>query len=113
MSDCIFCRIAAGEIPSETVYQDEHLVAFRDLAPKAPVHILIIPKAHLASLGEAGGEHGPILGRILLAAGEIARQEGIGDGFRVVNNCGESAGQTVFHLHFHLLGGRDMGWPPG
>jgi histidine triad (HIT) family protein len=113
MNDCIFCRIAAGEIPSDTVYQDEHLVAFRDLNPQAPVHILIIPRAHLASLGEAGGEHGELLGRILLAAGEIARAEGIGDQFRVVNNCGESAGQTVFHLHFHLLGGRDMNWPPG
>ena len=113
MSDCIFCKIAAGEIPSDQVYQDEHVVAFRDLNPQAPVHVLIIPREHLASLGEASEEHGALLGRVLLAAGEIAAREGIGDGFRVVNNCGESAGQTVFHVHFHLLGGRDMGWPPG
>jgi len=113
MSDCIFCSIAAGKIPSETVYQDEHLVAFRDLSPQAPVHILIIPRVHLASLDEAGPQHGPVLGQVLLAAGEIARQEGIDAGYRVVNNCGASAGQTVFHVHFHLLGGRDMGWPPG
>ena len=113
MSDCIFCRIAAGEIPSEMVYQDEQLVAFRDLNPQAPVHILIIPRAHLASLADARPEHGPVLGQVLLAAGEIARQEGIAEGYRVVNNCGESAGQTVFHVHFHVLGGRDMGWPPG
>lgn len=113
MSGCIFCKIVAGEIPSDTVYQDEDLVAFRDLSPQAPVHILIIPRIHLANLEEASGDHGALLGRILLAAGEIARQEGIQDGFRVVNNCGESAGQTVFHLHFHLLGGRDMAWPPG
>ncbi|MBD3867692.1 MAG: histidine triad nucleotide-binding protein [Acidobacteria bacterium] len=113
MSDCVFCSIATGKIPSDMVYQDEQLVAFRDLNPQAPVHVLIIPRAHLASLAEAGPEHGPVLGHVLLAAGEIARQEGVGDGYRVVNNCGESAGQTVFHVHFHLLGGRDMGWPPG
>jgi len=113
MSDCIFCRIAAGEIPAQRVHEDEHVVAFHDLHPQAPTHVLIIPRRHLVSLHAAGDEEGLLLGRLLLAAREIAERLGIGTGYRVVTNCGASAGQSVFHLHLHVLGGRPLGWPPG
>ena len=111
--DCIFCKIVAGEIPAKKVLEDEHLVAFRDLNPQAPTHVLIIPRKHLASLDDASDEDRALLGRILLAAKELAAELGIGGAYRVVNNCGASAGQSVFHIHFHVLGGRPMGWPPG
>ena len=113
MSDCLFCKIAAGEIPSDKVYEDDDLIAFRDISPQAPVHVLVVPRRHLASLDEAAAEDGELLGRILLAIRRLARELGIDTGYRVVNNCGASAGQSVFHIHFHLLGGRPMGWPPG
>ncbi len=113
MSDCVFCGIVQGKIPSDPVYDDGEILAFRDLNPQAPVHVLLIPKKHIASVAEAGVEDAALLGRILLAAGKIAESEGIGGGFRVVTNRGEQAGQSVFHLHFHLLGGRTMEWPPG
>jgi len=113
MSDCLFCKIAAGEIPSKRCYEDEDLVAFHDISPQAPVHVLVVPRRHLASLDAAGVEDGALLGRILLAIRKLARELGIESGYRVVNNCGASAGQSVFHVHFHLLGGRPMGWPPG
>ncbi len=106
MQDCLFCNIIAGNIPSQKVYEDELVYAFRDIAPAAPVHILIVPKEHLCCLNEAKPEHQMLLGHILLTAQKLAKSEGIADsGYRIVNNCGENAGQTVFHLHFHLLGG--------
>ena len=110
MSDCVFCKIVSGEIPATLVYEDEYLLAFEDIHPIAPVHILLIPREHLASLDEAGQGHGDLLGRILLAAAKLAREKGIaGKGYRVLTNCNADGGQEVFHLHFHLLGGRKMG----
>lgn len=114
MSDCIFCRLAAGEIPSDPVYEDEEVLAFRDLNPQAPTHILVIPKKHIATLLDVSAEELGLLGRLHDAAIQIARQEGLDkDGFRLVTNCLEGAGQSVFHLHVHLLGGRPLSWPPG
>jgi histidine triad (HIT) family protein len=114
MSDCIFCKIAEKKIPSKIVYEDDAVVAFEDLSPQAPVHTLIIPKKHIATLQDAGDEDLALFGRIVKAANEIAREKGIAErGFRLVANCGEESGQSVFHIHFHLLGGRPMHWPPG
>ncbi len=108
-SNCIFCKIAQGEIPSEIVYQDEKVTAFYDLSPKAPVHILIIPNGHYTDLNDCREEDAALLGHILLAAAKIAGEKGIGEtGYRVIVNDGPDAGQTVFHLHYHLLGGRPM-----
>ena len=113
-SACIFCRIAAGEIPARKVHEDDEIVAFRDLNPQAPTHVLIIPKRHVPSLADAGDGDGALLGKLLLAARDVAAKEGIaGAGYRVVTNSGELAGQSVFHVHLHLLGGRPMTWPPG
>lgn len=112
-SDCIFCRIAAGQAQAEILYQDDDVVAFRDVNPQAPSHILVIPRKHIARLADAGPEDEGLLGRVVLAATEVARQEGIGEGFRLVVNNGRPAGQSVFHVHFHVLGGRSMSWPPG
>ena len=109
----VFKKIIDREIPADIVYEDELCLAFRDISPQAPVHILIIPKEHVASLDDAGDDHGALLGKLLLAARDLAAKEGVAGGYRVVNNCGASAGQSVFHIHFHLLGGRPMGWPPG
>ena len=108
---CLFCRIVRGEIPAKIVREDEHTVAFRDIDPKAPTHILVIPKEHVASLDEATDP--TLVGRLSLAAAEIARSEGLTGGYRTVVNTGAGAGQTVFHLHLHLLGGRKLTWPPG
>ncbi len=106
MNDCIFCKILKGEIPSKKVYEDELVYAFYDIAPAAPVHILIIPKEHLAGLNDATTAHQTLLGHILLTAQKLAKDLGIAeDGYRIINNCGENAGQTVFHMHFHLLAG--------
>ena len=106
MNDCIFCKIIAGEIPSKKVYEDELVYAFHDIAPAAPVHVLIVPKEHICCLKEAKPEHEALLGHILLVAQKLAKDLGVSeDGYRIVNNCGEKAGQTVFHLHFHLLAG--------
>jgi len=113
MSDCLFCKIAAGEISSKPIYEDDDLIAFHDISPQAPVHVLVVPRRHLASLDDAVDEDGALLGRILLAVRRLARELGVESGYRVVNNCGAPAGQSVFHIHFHLLGGRAMGWPPG
>lgn len=112
-TDCLFCRIAAGEIPADIVAEGDSWLAFRDIQPQAPVHVLIIPRTHVASAAELGTE--PVLaGDLLQAVAVVARQEGLGEeGFRVVTNVGERAGQSVMHLHFHLLGGRRMHWPPG
>jgi histidine triad (HIT) family protein len=113
MSDCIFCRIAAGEIPSDIVHQDDDVVAFKDLSPQAPVHLLIIPRKHIASIDEAEDADAALLGRLLLTARDLAEKHGVAGGYRLVNNCGASAGQSVFHIHVHVLGGRPMDWPPG
>ncbi len=110
---CIFCRIAGGEIPAQIVFQDEELVVFRDLAPKAPTHLLIIPRRHVASLAETGPEDRELLGKLLQRAVETARQEGLEKGFRTVINTGPDGGQTVGHLHLHVVGGRQMTWTPG
>ena len=113
MSDCLFCKIVSGEIPSKKVYEDEYTYAFEDLDPKAPTHVLIVPKKHIRGLKEASAEDAEIVGRCHLAAAHIARQRGIEDGYRTVLNVGPKSGQSVFHLHVHLLGGRDLRWPPG
>lgn len=113
-SDCLFCRIAAAEIPAEIVRSDDHVVAFRDINPQAPTHILLIPREHIPSVDALGEEHREVVGRLFLAARELARAEGVSErGYRLVMNAGPEAGQTVFHLHLHLLGGRPMEWPPG
>ena len=110
--DCLFCRIVREEIPATVVLSDEHVVAFRDINPQAPVHVVIVPRDHVASLNEANDA--AMLGRLSLAAAEIARREGIAEsGYRTVVNTNRAAGQTVFHIHLHLLGGRSLGWPPG
>ena len=109
MSDCIFCKIIAGEIPSARVYEDEHVFAFRDIHPQAPVHILVTPKAHIASPADITAENSHSAARCLEAVAKIAKDEGLETGFRVIANSGPDGGQTVFHLHFHLLGGRDLG----
>ncbi len=111
--DCIFCKIVQGEIPSTKVYEDDQILAFRDLDPQAPVHILIIPKMHIASADALTEENAGVVSHIFVVAKQIAAQEGLTNGYRIVNNCGEDGGQTVKHLHFHLLGGRTMAWPPG
>jgi histidine triad (HIT) family protein len=114
LSACLFCRIVAREAPAAIVHEDPEVVAFRDLHPQAPAHLLIIPRKHVASLGDAGDGDAALLGRILLVARDLAVREKIdAGGWRLVTNRGRGAGQSVFHLHFHLLGGRGMGWPPG
>lgn len=110
---CLFCKIIEGTIPSTAVYQDELCYAFADIHPQAPIHILIAPRAHIASLNEAGGGDRALLGHLFWAAAEIARSKGLTKGYRVVVNTGEDGGQTVDHLHVHLLGGRSLSWPPG
>ncbi len=107
MSDCLFCRIARGEIPCRKAYEDEHLLAFHDINPWAPVHVLVIPKRHIVSLAEVGPSDEALLGRIFAKAGEIARSQGLDDGFRVVVNTGRIGRQEVYHLHVHVLGGPD------
>lgn len=114
MSDCLFCKIIAGDIPSEKIYEDENVFAFRDISPVAPLHALIIPKKHIAMINELESEDSEVVGQLFLAAKIIAKQEGYAEaGFRTIMNCGEAAGQTVFHIHLHLLAGRDLSWPPG
>ncbi len=113
MTDCIFCKIVEGSIPAEKVYEDEDVLAFRDIHAQAPVHILIIPKKHIPSVRDIGEEEGPLLGRIFSVINRLADELGVADkGFRIVNNCGDEGGQTVYHIHFHLLGGRSLSWPP-
>jgi histidine triad (HIT) family protein len=110
---CLFCKIAEGSIPSTAVYQDELCYAFSDIHPQSPVHVLIIPREHFASLDDTSAEDRDLLGHLLQTAAAIARDKGLGKGYRVVINTGEDGGQTVDHLHLHLLGGRHMTWPPG
>lgn len=111
--DCIFCKIANHEIDSENVYEDDEVIAFNDLDPQAPVHVLIIPKEHISSANELTLGNKDIVGKIFMIASKIASDMSLDRGYRIVNNCGEDGGQTVEHLHFHLLGGRNMKWPPG
>jgi histidine triad (HIT) family protein len=114
MADCIFCKIVQGEIPADVVYTDAEVVGFRDINPQAPVHIVLIPRVHVENLSAVDESHGEVLAGLCLAAGKIAQAEGIADsGYRVVTNAGPAAGQSVDHLHLHILGGRSMGWPPG
>jgi histidine triad (HIT) family protein len=113
MTDCLFCRIIAGEIPSKKVCEDEYTYAFEDINPQAPTHVLVVPKKHVRGLKEARAEDAEIIGRCLLVAADIARRRSIEEGYRTVLNIGPRAGQSVFHLHVHLLGGRRLGWPPG
>ncbi len=113
-SDCLFCRIAAGEVPSTKVHEDDVVVAIRDIAPRAPTHILLMPREHIASAAELTEAHGPLLGHLFAVAAQVARDEGIEEsGYRLVSNVGRWAGQTVDHLHVHLMGGRSFSWPPG
>ncbi len=113
MADCIFCRIAAGEIPSNRLYEDDQLLAFYDLDPQAPTHFLVIPKAHIASAAEITPQNSAVVAHIYEVIARLAAELGLEQGFRVVANCGPQGGQTVPHLHFHVLAGRDMTWPPG
>lgn len=112
--NCIFCKIAAGEIDAEIVYQDDAVVAFRDTNPQAPTHVLVIPRKHVPTINDLGEGDVDTVGRLFLAAGRVARDDGVDQsGYRVVMNCMEGAGQSVFHVHLHVLGGRKFGWPPG
>ena len=106
--DCLFCKIVAGDIPSTKVYEDEKVLAFRDIAPMAPTHILVIPKMHIGSVAEISAENSDVVAHIFEVIPKIAEAEGLANGYRVVSNCGEDAGQTVKHLHFHILGGRQL-----
>jgi histidine triad (HIT) family protein len=114
VADCLFCKIVAGTIPAATVYQDEHLVAFKDITPQAPMHVLIVPRRHIGSLNELAETDDRIVGEMVRRGAAIAREHGHADrGYRTVFNCNADAGQTVFHIHLHVLGGRPMAWPPG
>ena len=112
--DCLFCRIAAGEVPATLLHEDDLVLAFRDIQPHAPTHVLLIPRQHIASALELTDADGPVLGRLFAVAADVARAEGVAeDGYRLVTNVGREAGETVKHLHVHLLGGRTLTWPPG
>lgn len=113
MGNCIFCKIVSGEIPTNKVFEDDKVIAFNDLNPQAPVHVLIIPKKHIASLDDVSEQDKDLLGHIQLVASMLAKKMNLIDGYRLVNNCGVDGGQTVAHIHYHLLGGRTFGWPPG
>lgn len=111
--DCLFCKIINGEIPSTKVYEDDTVFAFKDIDPQAPVHILIIPKQHIVSAADVDKNNSAVVAHIFEVAAQIAKEQGLADGFRIVTNCGDSAGQSVKHLHFHLMGGREFTWPAG
>lgn len=114
MPDCLFCKLAKGEIPAKVVYDDERVVAFQDINPQAPLHVLLIPRRHISTLNDLGPEDDAIVGELTRRAAAIAREHGYADrGYRVAFNCNADAGQTVFHIHLHLLAGRKLGWPPG
>ena len=111
---CLFCRIVAGDVPASKVYEDERLVAFQDINPQAPMHVLIVPRAHVATLNDLAAEHDGLIGEMVRRGAALAAARGYAaDGFRTVFNCNSSAGQTVFHVHLHVLAGRQFGWPPG
>jgi len=113
MADCLFCKIVAGEIPSTKIYEDEYVYAFADIAPQAPFHAIVIPKQHIASADEITADNSMLVAKVFEAVAKIAKQENLEKGYRVVNNCGEEGGQTVGHIHFHLLARRNLAWPPG
>ena len=114
MSQCLFCRIAAGEIPANILYSDEDVLAFRDINPQAPLHALVIPRKHIATINDLPADDAALVGKLFLAAKQVAKEAGYAeDGYRVVMNCGLDAGQTVFHIHLHVLAGRALSWPPG
>jgi histidine triad (HIT) family protein len=114
MSDCLFCKIVDGSIPSTKIYEDEQIYIFKDITPVAPVHVIIVPKVHFSSLNEVNDENALVLAHIMKKIPQVAQELGIKEsGYRVVNNCGEDGGQTVSHIHYHLLGGRNLQWPPG
>ncbi len=114
MADCLFCKIARKEIPAKIAYEDRQVIAFEDVNPQAPTHTLIIPKAHFATLNDVGAEQEGVLGHMMLVATRVAKDKGLNEkGYRLVANCLESAGQSVFHIHLHILGGRNFSWPPG
>lgn len=113
MSDCLFCKILKGEIPSTKVYEDEFVYAFNDISPVAPFHAIVIPKIHITSANDVNSENSIYIAKVYEAVAKIAEQEGLEKGYRVVNNCGEDGGQTVGHIHFHLLARRNLQWPPG
>ena len=113
MADCLFCKIANGDIPTELVYEDDEIVAFKDINPQAPVHILLIPREHIESADDISKENSYLIGRIFEVANKVAKEHNLEQGYRIVNNCKEHGGQTVNHIHFHLLAGRHMLWPPG
>jgi histidine triad (HIT) family protein len=113
MADCLFCKIAAKELDSEIVYESERVVAFKDINPAAPVHVLVVPKEHVASVHELTAKHADTIAETFEAISSIATDHGVAEGYRVVTNVGADAGQSVFHLHWHLLGGRPLSWPPG
>jgi len=114
MSDCLFCKMVAGEIQPDVVYEDEQILAFRDINPQAPTHVLVIPKTHIATVNDIEPQHAELVGNLFLAAQQIATDEGIAEsGYRCVFNCNRAAGQDVFHIHLHVLGGRSLTWPPG
>lgn len=112
--DCLFCRVAAKQIPANIVHEDDQVIAFRDINPQAPTHVLVIPRRHIATLNDLQGSDSTLIGHMAFTASQLARSEGIADsGYRLVMNCNEDGGQTVFHIHMHLLGARAMRWPPG
>ena len=114
MADCLFCKMVSGEITPDTVYEDDDILAFKDINPQAPLHVLIIPKAHIATVNDLSDVNAATVGRLFLTAKQIAADNGLTEpGYRLVMNCNADAGQTVFHIHLHLLGGRPMTWPPG
>ncbi len=114
MSDCLFCKMVAGDIQPDTVYENDDVLAFRDINAQAPTHVLVVPKRHIATINDLNADDAELVGKLYLAAKQVAEQDGIAeDGFRTVMNCNAGAGQTVFHIHLHVLGGRGMQWPPG
>ena len=113
MNDCLFCKIIRGEIPSEIIYQDDKVIVFNDINPQAPVHFLVIPKEHIESANDITKENSDLIGYIIYIASKLAKEKALDDGYRIVNNCGAEGGQTVDHIHFHVLGKRNMEWPPG
>ena len=113
MENCLFCKIAAGEIPAEKLYEDDEVLAFNDIAPQAPHHFLVIPKKHITGPADVLAADDALIGKLMRVGAHVAAEKGIGDGFRVVFNNGAKAGQTVFHIHMHILGGRPLQWPPG
>ena len=111
--NCVFCKIASKQIPSQTIYEDDEIIAFKDLEPTAPVHVLFIPKKHIPSVKEINDSNSDLISHIFKKIADLSTELNLQDGFRVVTNCGENGGQSVNHLHFHVLGGRELGWPPG